>query len=237
MRDWLAYFRSPHPGIVRETDPERHLRKIGKPIAIRELRYKAFWGREAERFHLTDDFEPHIDVYRFPPLGRSWFLKRWMTPADDLYVYMTGGMSDATAPGAASAKEPVLRTELTAYSHKICPSEADDVDMITRWLYFLASTPFRFPDEGFFFNVGHTFSVGGPLVPGSQMTGFLFSVPPCGDMRRLCSCTRHAQVVLHVVPISDAELQLTMEDPMRLIDRFEKHGVQPIFDLERRSCV
>lgn len=237
MRDWLAYFSNPRQQIVRETDRERHLRKIRKTIAIRGLRYKAFWGREAEVFHATDDFEPHIDVFRFPPLGPSWFLKRWLTPADNLYVYMTGGMSDAAAPGAGSSTEPVLRTELTAYSNKIYLSEAGDVDMIAWWLYFLASAPFRFPDEGFFFNVGHTFCVGGPLLPGSEMTGLLFSVPPCGDMRRLCSCTRHAQVVLHVVPISDGERQLTMEDPMGLIDRFEEHGVGPIFDLERRSCV
>jgi hypothetical protein len=233
----LAYLRSPHQEIVRETERECRLRKIGKTIAIRGLRYETFWRRKAEVFHTTDDFEPHIDVFRFPPLGRSWFLKRWLTPADDLYVYMTGGMSDAAAPRAGPSKEPVPRTELTAYSNKIYWSETGNVDRITWWLYFLASAPFRFPEEEFSFNVGHTFSVGGPLLPGSEMTGFLFSVPPCGEMRRLCSCTRHAQVVLHVVPISDGERQLTMEDPLRLIDRFEERGVQPVFDLERRSCV
>ena len=160
MRDWLTYFRSPRQGIVREMDRERRLCTMRKPIAIRELRYRAFWGREPEVFHPTDDFEPHIDVFRFPPLGPSWFLKRWMTPAVNEYVYITGGMSDATAPGAASSKEPVLRTELTAYSNKIYLSEA-----------------------------------------------------------------------------GDGERQLIEEDSMRLIDRFEAHGIGPIFNLERRPCI
>ncbi len=213
-------------------------RKTGKTIAIRQMRYGAFWGREPNPvFHPTDEFEPHIDLFRFPPLGPCWFLKRWMTPAYCQYVYMTGGMSDAAMPGAVSPKEPVLRAELTAYSNKIYLNGEGDADMIAWWLYFLASAPFRFPDQGFFFGVGHTFSPGKPLMPGSEMTGFLFSVPPCGQMRRLCSCTPHAQVVLHVVPISEGERQLAEEDPVGLIDRFREHSVEPVFDLERRSCV
>jgi len=203
----------------------------------RYARYTAFWGREADTvFHPTDCFDPHIDVFRFPPVEARWFLKRWITPAYRQYVYITGGMSDAPILGAAS-EAPRLRTELTAYADRIYKNRAADADMIAWWLHFLASAPFRSPEEGIFFNVGHTFSTGEPLMPDSHMTGFLFSVTPSVEMRRLCSCTVHAQVVLHVVPISDGERQLAKEDPQRLIDYFEEHGIEPVFDLDRKPYV
>lgn len=211
--------------------------KAGKAVVRRQMRYEAFWARGVDAvFHPADGGEPHIDVFRFPPVEAKWFLRRWMTPAYRHYVYLTGGMSDAAMPGAA-AEVPRLRTELTAYSNRIYKNQAGDADMIAWWLHFLASAPFRFPEKGIFFNVGHTFSTGEPLMPGSAMTGFLFSVTPGVEMRCLCSCTLHARVVLHVVPISDGERKLTQEDPGALIDHFEKHAIEPVFDLERKPYI
>jgi hypothetical protein len=211
--------------------------KVEQTVARRASRYEAFWGRRVDAvFHPTDAGEPHIDVFRFPPVAPGWFLKRWMTPAYRHYVYVTGGMSDAAMPGAA-AEAPRFRTELTAYSNRIYKNQTGDADMVAWWLHFLASAPFRFPEEGLFFSVGHTFSTREPLVPGSAMTGFLFSVTPGVEIRRLCSCTLHARVVLHVVPISDSERRLTQKDPRALIDYFGKHAIEPVFDLERKPYI
>ncbi len=211
---------------------------MDRAVVKRQSCYVGFWGREFDAvFHPTELHEPHIDVFRFPPITPKWFLKRWMVPAYRQYVYMTGGMSDAPMPVPASCGHDVTRAELTAYSNKIYKNESGDADMVAWWLHFLASAPFRPSQEKVFYAVGHTFSAGEPIMPGSQMTGFLFSVTPSVAMRSLCCCTPHAQVVLHVVPISDGERQMAKDNPRGLIDYFEEHGIEPFFDLERTPYV
>ena len=68
------------------------------------------------------------------------------------------------------------------------------------------------------------------------MTGFLFGVPDGVEMRRLCSCTPSAELVVSVIPVTAAEIRFAKaKGTDRLIEQFEKNGVSPIFDPFRRG--
>lgn len=204
-------------------------------ILDRASRYEAFWCRKPETiFHSENSAEPHIDVYRFAPLSERLFFRRWFTPADREYVYITGGMSDAEMPAAQAAGESPSRVELTAYSKTIYEYEGKDV--IAGCLSYLSYLPFGEAD--ICFAPGHTFTDGEPIIPGSKMTGFFFGVTPSVPLRRLRAATINAEVILQVVPISSNERKIAQEKGVKmLIAYFEHHKIQPVFDLHREPLI
>ncbi len=205
-------------------------------ILKRGYRYEAFWGRKADIIlHPENSTGPHIDVYRFPPLKTRLFFRRWFTPADREYVYITGGMSDAEMPAAKPEGASPSRVELTTYSKTVYEHEGRDV--VAGWLSFLPHLPFE-ETSSIFFGPGHTFSPGEPIAPDSKMTGFFFGITPSVPLRQLCASTINAELTLQVVPISANERKMAEDEgPKALIAYFEHHKIQPVFDLQREPFV
>lgn len=197
-------------------------------VRRRELQYFRVWQRQADSVaHQTDDEAPHVDVYRFPPTRKPW------APARKLNVYLTGGMSTRAMVVPDQVDMP-RRIELAAYASEIIRNAAG-VDYIAWWLHFLAHFPFR---QGGFLAPMHTVSAPEPLAPSSEMVGFCFAIPPGVDVAALTRATITADLVLQVVPITKSERDLAeREGPEALLDRFDRSGVPPYFDLQRASVV
>ena len=107
--------------------------------------------------------------------------------------------------------------------------------MVADWIEWLAHFPFK---EHAWFSVGHTISAEKPLIPGSEMSAFFLGITPFVRLNRLCQSTINAEIVLQVVPISENERQLTIDNgPDVLLQKFDASGVEPLFDLERTSCL
>jgi hypothetical protein len=207
--------------------------------AKRALRYEWFWGRKPDWIlHPTEPIHPHIDIYRFPPVETKWFFQKWFKPVSHQYVYISGGMSDVEMPGGKSEKADLFRVELTAFSNEVYKNKSGDMDMISWWLSFLAYMPFRIKNNNFFFAPGHTISAGEPIIPGSEMTDFFFGITPSVEIKRLCSASINAQLMLQVVPISESERKLAQQKGTEnLISYFEENGIEPVFDLKRKPFV
>lgn len=190
--------------------------------------YGTVWQRSADQvFHQTDDEEPRIDIYRFPPTRRFW------APASRMYVYTTAGMSDAMQPHAS---EDPRRVELSAFVRKEGVGFDDQgKDMVARALHNLAHQPFR---RELFLGPLHTVDMGEPLIDGSQMTGYFFAVTPGVSQKSLARAAGGADLFIQPVPVSFAEMALAIERGSEaLLDALEQHAVPPYFDLERPSVV
>jgi hypothetical protein len=127
------------------------------------------------------------------------------------------------------------RIELTTYSREVIMMKSGGVDFVAYLLHWLAHYPLR---ESRFLAVGQTFRMGKPIVPGSEMTAYLFGTVPGAKHADLIAATCGAGSVVHAVPISEAERQLAVESGVgALLDKFAAARVPPLFDLSRSSCV
>lgn len=123
------------------------------------------------------------------------------------------------------------RIELIAYAKERI--EADGGDAVAPIIQELAAAPWR---QGVFFGPLHTCEWSSGLWPRTQMRGFFFAVPEGVNMRRLCSCTLGARLVVSVMPITAGEIQLAKTlGPEKLLERFEAEGVGNLFDPFRAS--
>lgn len=212
--------------------------QINKIAEARLANYTAFWGRMPDYILRQETSrKPHIEVYRFSPVNTKWFFQKWFIPVNSQYVYISGGMSDEVMPvnKKDSTQEP-LQIELATYSNEIYYDDSQEVDLIMRYLGELAYIPFE--NNNIFLGICHTFYVGKPLMHGSEMTGFFFGATPSVNLNRLCHASINAKRILQVVPISDSEREFAIEEgPLKLLDYFEKYGIQPIFDLKRKPKI
>ena len=201
----------------------------------RNFRYIEFWGRDPDLIlHPKEDTNPHIDIYRFPPKKVNWFFQK--APVSNQYVYISAGMSDVDMPVKTVTDKTPSRVELTTFSREIYKNQSGDMDLTAWWLSFLAYLPFK--EGSIFFSPGHTFTTKKHIIPNSKMTGFFFGVTPSVDLKQLCSASVNAKLVLHVVPISESERRLAEEKGSEcLVDYFEEHNIEPIFDLKREPLI
>jgi hypothetical protein len=146
---------------------------------------------------------------------------------------MTEGMSSYEMPVPAEEQRVhPSRIELFACAKGVVAGP-DGRDVVTAILQLLAVIPFK---QRIFFGPLQTCDLGENICPNSGMTGFLFAVPDGVEMRRLCSCTPSAQFVVSVVPVTANEIRYAKDQGSdRLIARFEKAGVPPVFDPFRKE--
>jgi hypothetical protein len=199
-------------------------------------KYAAFFGREPDFVREPADGSPRpISVLRFPPKPVGLF-RRLFTPAHDRCVYITCGMSNFPMNVDPEAAEVYpSRIELIAYCRGAYVGALDDQDMVSGCLQFLANIPF---ETSVFFGPLQTASLGEPLCKDSEMSAFLFALPDGVDMRRLCSCTPQAELVVSVMPISTSERDYAAsEGTEKLIELFEKKDVPNLFDPYRRPVL
>ena len=194
-------------------------------IAQREKLYRKFWRRRITGKYRSGGSEgPRVNVYAFLPTWNPW------APARAYIVYVTGGLSDAPMPGAQPS-----RVELTAYAKYVAGFADPNRDIIAKWLHAFAQIPFS---ENLPIRPGETFDAGQHLAPDSEMSAFFFAETPLVNQDALRRATLHADAVLHVVPISEAERALAeREGSAALAAALQRAGVRLLFDLGRRSCV
>lgn len=200
-------------------------------VAKRGELYAQLWGREPDFIcHQTDSAVPHIDVYRFPKTEDE------SCPMPFRHVYITAGMSDVAMSVPDQFAESVAsRIEISAYSDKVIMMQNGKMDFICSILHWMAHHPFR---ESTFFASSQTFQVGRPIVPDSEMTAYYFAETPIVGADRLFDHTPKAEGFVHLVPISEAERRLAVEAGAKaLMELFHKHGVDPDFNLERKSAI
>jgi hypothetical protein len=200
-------------------------------IAEREKQYSKLWGRDPDFIrHPTDQSIPHIDVYRFPKTGDK------SNPVSFRNVYMTGGMSEREMNIPDHLREDVFpRIEITAYSEKIIMMEKVEMDFICTILHWFAQYPF---EEATFFAPWQTFQIGEPIIPDSEMTAYLFCQTPIVNADDLFDHVPNADNFIHLVPISEAERQYAVsEGTQKLLEVFHNHGINPDFDLDRKSTL
>ena len=191
------------------------------------LKVQTVWGRTVDvAYAQSNDEEPSVHVLRFAPTWKPW------ASARSHFVYVTTGMSESDMPGPSDSDRP-RRVELCAYADR---EQSDDGRDLVVWaLHSIAHSPWR---NNLSLAPLDTFSWGGPLIHGSDMAAFFFAVPDGVDVGRLCLALRSPDLVLQVVPISEPERQLALRDGSEaLLDRLEKSGVPPHFDLQRQSTV
>jgi hypothetical protein len=192
----------------------------------------AFFGRPADYVLKPPENSPDAPfVYRFPPLAGGFF-KRLFSQANNVGVYITDGMARRPM-NVPQAERPVFpeRIELIAYAKEALV--ADNADAVAPVLQDLAMLPWL---ENVFFGPMHTCEWQGGLWPASSMAGFFFAVPDGIDMRRLCSCTEGAQLVVSVMPITLNEIAVAKNSgPLKLLEQFESQAVENHFDPFRNS--
>jgi hypothetical protein len=200
-------------------------------VARRGRLYAQLWGREPDFVcHQTDAEVPHIDVYRFPPTHEE------SCPVSFRNVYITAGMSDVpmSVPDRLADSIP-SRIEISAYSDEVIMMENGKADFICTILHWMAHHPFR---QSTFFASSQTFQVGRPIIPQSEMTAYYFAQTPIVDAGKLFDHTPKAEGFVHLVPISEAERRLAVEaGSKKLLELFHNHGVNPDFDLKRKSLL
>ena len=198
-------------------------------IEAREQGYRKFWKRRiASTYHSSDSDTPRVKVYAFRPTWKPW------APSHSHFVYITGGMADAPMP-VREAHSGFSRIELSCFAVAVTGFGNPRQDEIARWLHAFARLPFQ---ENQPINPGEILDVGQPLAEGSEMSAFYFALTPFVDNDALCRATLHAEAVVHVVPISEAERTLVeREGAAALNDAFQRAAVTPVFNLGRQSCV
>lgn len=180
--------------------------------------------------------EPQVGVgvrsCMFPALPRS-FWKGLMSEAHDKVVYITDGLS-ATAMPAPDEQDP-SRVELFATCDQPIgggPSGAEDLP--TQIFQDIAE---YIVSRGAFVGIGHTLDFASRWAANSAMRGLLFSTAIGVDEKRIAKCSA-AKALLTPVPITGAELDFCRrEGVLALLDRFEDAGVEPVFDVFRKSSI
>lgn len=199
-------------------------------------KYAAYFGR-APDVVLDPNSEETLSpsVYRFPPT-RVGLFGRFFTPLASDFVFVTDGMSRHTMSVPPDEKDVYpSRVELLACAKRALGVGPDGRDVVTTILQRLAVLPLR---DGIFFGPLQTFDLGERMNTATEMTGFLFGVPDGVDMKRLCSCTPGAKLVISVVPVTANEIRYARDlGSDRLIARFEEAGVEAIFDPFRKGVV
>ena len=200
-------------------------------IELRGELYTKLWGRESDFIcHQINIESPHVDVYRFPITDDH------SCPVSYRNVYMTAGMSEAQMIIPDHLQDSVFpRIEITAYSDKIIMMDDEEMDFICSILHWFSHYPMR---ESTFFAPWQTFQIGSPIVPGSEMTAYLFCQTPIVNAYDLFEHTPKAENFIHLLPISEAERCLAInEGTQRLLEIFHENGINPDFDLERKSTI
>jgi len=197
-------------------------------------KYSAFFGRAPDLVLSPMANDPRSPfVYRFPPTSAGFF-KRIFTPLSSDCVFMTEGMSshEMLVPPGEQRLYP-SRIELLACSSGAIVAGPDRRDVVTSILQRLAVIPFQ---QKIFFGPLHTFDFQENICVNSAMTGFVFAVPDGLDMRRLCSCTPSAQLVVSLVPVAANEIRYAKDKGSdQLLAQLESAGVPPVFDLFRKE--
>lgn len=197
-------------------------------------KYEAFFGRPAD-FVLDpiSDAVPPIRVARFPAVSAGFF-RRIFTPVHDRFVYITDGMS--STPMHVSENQVDIypsRIELIAFCEGAYMVR--DTDVVSLSLRALAHIPFN---EDMFFGPTHTAALPEPLGKDSEMNAFFFALPDGVEMKRLCSCTVGAQLVLSALPISASERDFAVRNgPAAFIQLLEQHRVPNLFDPYRKPII
>jgi Suppressor of fused protein (SUFU) len=193
------------------------------------LKYQAFFGRPADLvLKSRADAVPAISVGRFPAVSAG-FLRRFVTPVHDRFVYITHGMSltPMRVPPDQTRIYP-SRIELIAYCAQPYVGADDGTDMVALHLQALATMPFQ---TDMFFGPMHTAALEEPICPNSTMSAFFFALPDGVKMSRLCSCTPAAQLVVSVMPITSSERAYAVGNGAdRLVDLLDSGGVPNFFD-------
>ena len=195
-------------------------------------KYSAVFGRPPA---MVRDPNPNstVSAYMFPPLKRS-FWKSLISEAHDQTIYITSGMSSHKLPGCDDREGCADRIELIAFSKMPINGGPDGTeDIPTVILQMIAD---YILNEQIPIGIGHTLDFQEPLATNIQMSAILFAIPEGIDAKRVRKCTK-AQNILNVVPITADELELAKNDFLKLIDKFEAAGVQPVFDCFRSSVV
>ena len=150
-------------------------------------KYTDFFGRKPD-FIREPLAEPQDSpfVYRFPAI-KVGFLKRFRVPVNDVWVFITDGMSlkEMTVPHTGEVSYP-SRIELVAYAKQPIIGQSDDEDIISAVLQALSLLPF---EKNRFFGPLLTCGFGERICLNSEMTGFFFGVPDGVNMTQLCKCT------------------------------------------------
>lgn len=192
--------------------------------------YVTLWGRDADFVcHQSDQEIPHIDIFRFPPTEEA------DAPLNRLNVYMSGGMADVSMPVPDEYENVPANIELTAYSEDVIMNDSGKMDFICMILHWLAHYPLR---ESTFFAQSQTFNIGSPIIPESEMTAYYFAQTPMISLDELFAFTPNATGFIHVIPISESERTLAVEQgSMELLKLFGERGLPPLFDLRRESLI
>ena len=199
-------------------------------------KYESFFGRGVDYVRGPQpNTHPAVSVCRIPPAKVSFF-RRFSTPVYDRTVYITHGMSvePMHIPPDQTHIYPA-RIELISYCMGAYVGAQDGQDLVSAQLVGLAAMAFG---HDMFFGPMHTAAPEEPMCPGTSMNAFFFAVPDGVDMKKLCSCTPAAELVVSVMPITSAERAYAVSNgPESLLQVFEEKKVPNFFDVNRPSAV
>lgn len=189
-------------------------------MAVREAHYERHFGTKPDKvWHTTDAFDPHVDIYPFPP-----------TDARPYWTIVTGGMSDRPQqlpPGAG--KDISALTEIIMYARE---PKKWMIDSLSR----LAEYPWRFDT---FLHQWHSFDSEEPLIKGCIFTGFV-CLPPFSEPETFDTlCLPEGKVdFLWAVPLTKAEIAYKVKHGANaLMTIFRKKRMGHIIDENRKSLV
>lgn len=199
-------------------------------------KYESFFGRRVDYMREPQaNVHPPVSVCRIPPAEVSFF-RRFSTPVFDRTVYITYGMSAEPMhiPADKTHIYPA-RIELISYCMGGYLGAKDGQDLVSAQLVGLAAMAFG---HEMFFGPMQTASLEEPMCPGTSMTAFFFAVPDGVDMKKLCSCTPAAELVVSVMPITSTERAYAVSNGIdSLLQVFEEKNVPNFFDVYRPSAV
>jgi len=192
-------------------------------------KYEAFFGRQADLIlPPSEKVTNSCFVYRFPP-RKVGFLKRLFTPLNDVFVYITDGMSaiEMTIPEELKDAYP-SRVEVLACSKSPIVGNVNGNDIIADILHWMVPEVI---ERDTFLGPAHAIDFGEVISQNSEMTGFFIGVPDGIEMSRLCRCTYAAQLIVSILPITPDELKLIeTQGADSLLDEFERGNVPNLFD-------
>lgn len=142
----------------------------------------------------VDDLVPHVDVYAFEGEGQS----TWCVSAGMSTRQMNGAPSESLPHAAPETVR--LCIELAC---ELAPCASNDREAVQAALLQLALYPFR---SNAWLAPLQDIGIGGPLVPGSQLTAWAFFDLPDAWSRRACFALPRHPRLLRVVPITAEEL-------------------------------
>ena len=189
------------------------------PRETREALYQDVFGPIVSVFHELIPSPHHIDVYHF----------KWDSPRHE-HGYVTGGMSDAKQP----ERDDFARIELVFYSKKHLPGYPELVRIFAHYPW----------QSGSAISQCDTIPLGplADLLLGSARFTALFFVPGVSvaetGIRNRPEFTEPDIRVLSVLPITQAELELTFTDGFpALLELMKKNHFDFAFDPDRPCLV